>query len=137
MKRRATGELRAVRKKIVLLLRARVAGAEYEKQTTEFWRELVDAAFTKERRTFPEKLANIRKRNEASHAHITVDDFSRALNLAVKTGKTGPLKDCLASDMPLSRQDRRVLAGYIEALEKRIAELEPWEVARRGRPVRD
>jgi hypothetical protein len=59
--------------------------------------------------------------------------FGNVLNLAVVVGLTGPLKDYLASDKPLSPQNRLGLIAFIEGQEQLIASREK----KRGRPQRD
>jgi hypothetical protein len=76
-------------------------------------------------------LATMRQMSKAKEEAASIE-FGNALNRAIVTEETGPLKDYLASDKPLSLQHRKALGGYIRTLEKRIASLEK----RLGRPRR-
>jgi hypothetical protein len=60
-------------------------------------------------------------------------EFGNALHEATVLGRTEPLKEYLASDKPLSLENRLGLIAIIERLEQRIASLEHKKV---GRPQR-
>jgi hypothetical protein len=100
----------------------------------------VDEIFTPEIKVTPPD-ARAEALRERDHELATAwqkmpDEFDDVLHFAIVTKQTGPLKEYLASSKPLTQDNRRLLVGYLNLLERKRPRGRPPQMPDQVRRIR-